>query len=98
DLGVGVGWQREEYDAAGLAFSERGRLLDHTLEDCQQLWAEPVAHYQAPELEFERIHMMPKPLQPGGVPIWVSGRINARVVSPLCRFGLRSLPCGGRAS
>ena len=35
DLGVGVGWQREEYEAVGLAFEERGRLLDHTLEVCQ---------------------------------------------------------------
>ena len=32
DLGVGVGWQREEYEAAGLDFDRRGRLLDHTLE------------------------------------------------------------------
>jgi alkanesulfonate monooxygenase SsuD/methylene tetrahydromethanopterin reductase-like flavin-dependent oxidoreductase (luciferase family) len=28
DLGVGVGWQREEYDALGLDFDDRGRLLD----------------------------------------------------------------------
>src|SRR5256885_11698529 len=30
DLGVGIGWQREEYEAAGLDFGQRGRLLDHT--------------------------------------------------------------------
>ena len=41
DLGVGVGWQREEYEAAGLDFDGRGRLLDHTLEVCQTLWREP---------------------------------------------------------
>ena len=97
DLGVGVGWQREEYEAAGLSFDGRGRLLDHTLEVCSALWTQPVAHYQSPELEFERIHMMPKPLQPGGVPIWVSGRINARVVSRLCRFGRRWIPWGDDA-
>jgi len=97
DLGVGVGWQREEYDAAGLDFDQRGRLLDHTLEVCTALWTQPVAHYQSPELEFERIHMMPKPLQPGGVPIWVSGRINARVVRRLCQFGRRWIPWGDDA-
>ena len=31
--------------------------------------------------------MMPKPLQPGGVPIWVSGTINPRVVRRLARSG-----------
>src|SRR5437764_10328899 len=35
DLGVGVGWQREEYEAAGLDFDHRGRLLDQTLAVCQ---------------------------------------------------------------
>ena len=97
DLGVGVGWQREEYEAAGLDFDRRGRLLDHTLEVCTALWTETAARYQSAELDFEHIHMMPKPLQPGGVPIWVSGRINARVVTRLCRFGLRWIPWGDDA-
>jgi probable F420-dependent oxidoreductase len=97
DLGVGVGWQREEYDAAGLDFGRRGRALDHTLEVCTALWTEPVARYEASELSFDRIHMMPKPLQPGGVPIWISGTVNARVVDRLCRFGLRWIPWGDDA-
>ena len=60
--------------------------------------ARPSARYESPELEFDRIHMMPKPLQPGGVPIWVSGTINARVVDRLCRFGLRWIPWGDDAA
>jgi len=98
DLGVGVGWQREEYEAAGLEFGQRGRLLDHTLEVCTALWTERVARYQSPELAFDRIHMMPKPAQPGGVPLWISGTVNARVVDRLCRFGLRWIPWGDDAS
>ena len=46
DLGVGVGWQREEYEAVGLAFEDRGRLLDHTLEVCQLLWTQQRADLQ----------------------------------------------------
>jgi probable F420-dependent oxidoreductase len=87
DLGVGVGWQREEYDAAALDFGRRGRLLDHTLEVCQTLWLENRADYSSPELTFEHIHMMPKPVQPRGVPIWVSGRATDRVARRLARFG-----------
>jgi probable F420-dependent oxidoreductase len=97
DLGVGVGWQREEYEAAGLDFDRRGRLLDHSLEVCTELWTQTVGHYESAELEFDRIHMMPKPLQPGGVPIWISGTVNARVVDRLCRFGLRWIPWGDDA-
>jgi probable F420-dependent oxidoreductase len=94
DLGVGIGWQREEYEAAGLDFGSRGRLLDLTLEVCQTLWREPRAGVDLPGLAFEAIHMMPKPRQPGGVPIWVSGRLNERVARRLARFGSGWIPWG----
>lgn len=94
DLGVGVGWQREEYDAVGLRFDDRGRLLDHTLEVCQTLWTHPRARYSSPELSFDAIHQMPKPVQSGGVPIWISGTVNKRVAQRLSRFGTRWIPWG----
>jgi probable F420-dependent oxidoreductase len=98
DLGVGVGWQREEYEAAGLPFEGRGRLLDHTLEVCQTLWRERRASYSSPELTFEHIHQMPKPVQPGGVPFWISGTIRGTTVSRLVRFGPRWIPWGPDAA
>lgn len=94
DLGVGVGWQREEYEACGLDYGRRGDLLDHTLAVCQMLWTERVADFDDDHLHFERIHAMPKPAQPGGVPIWVSGRINRRTISRLARFGTGWIPWG----
>ena len=94
DLGVGIGWQREEYAAAGLDFAVRGRLLDHALEVCQLLWSEQRADLRSPELSFEGIHMMPKPVASGGVPIWVSGTLNRHVVARLARFGAGWIPWG----
>lgn len=94
DLGVGVGWQRAEYEAAGLAFAQRGRLLDETLEMCRRLWTEP-----AVQLPTGPVHQMPKPVQPGGVPIWVSGRsTNSRVVERVVRFGSGWIPWGDDAA
>lgn len=94
DLGVGVGWQREEYEAAGLSFDGRGRLLDHTLEVCQTLWTETRASYSSPELTFDAIHQMPKPTQPGGVPLWISGTPNKAVARRLVAFGSGWIPWG----
>lgn len=94
DLGVGVGWQREEYEACGLDFGRRGDLLDHTLAVCQLLWREQVADFDDEELHLERIHSMPKPLQAAGVPIWVSGRINARTLRRVVRHGSGWIPWG----
>jgi probable F420-dependent oxidoreductase len=94
ELGVGVGWQREEYVAAGLDFETRGRLLDHSIEVCQLLWRERVANYESPELHFENIHQMPKPRQAGGIPIWVSGTVNNRVTRRLAAYGAGWIPWG----
>ncbi|WP_118915561.1 TIGR03619 family F420-dependent LLM class oxidoreductase [Mycobacterium shigaense] len=94
DLGVGVGWQREEYEACGVDFDGRGALLDETLEVCQRLWRENEVSYSSPRLSFDRIHQMPKPVQPGGVPIWVSGTSNRRVAARLARFGSCWIPWG----
>lgn len=99
DLGVGVGWQEEEYEAAGLPFARRGRLLDHTLEVCQTLWqADGAADHTSDELAFTGIHQRPKPVQPGGVPIWVSGTVNARTMRRLARFGRGWIPWGPDAA
>ena len=38
--------------------------------------------------------MMPKPVSPDGVPIWVSGTLNDRVLARLARFGAGWIPWG----
>src|SRR5438045_4076097 len=55
DLGVGVGWQREEYEAAGLDFDARGQLLDDTLAVCHELWTQPVVVHRSRFLDFDDI-------------------------------------------
>ncbi|MBW2241932.1 MAG: TIGR03619 family F420-dependent LLM class oxidoreductase [Deltaproteobacteria bacterium] len=97
DLGVGVGWQKEEYEAAGLAFETRGDLLERSLEICQTFWREGRASYDDDDLHFQNAHMMPKPLQPGGIPIWVSGRMSARLLRRIVRFGSGWIPWGDDA-
>jgi hypothetical protein len=37
---------------------------------------------------------MPKPVQPGGIPVWVSGTVNKRVARRLSNFGTRWIPWG----
>jgi len=97
DLGVGVGWQREEYDAAGLDFAARGRLLEHCLEVCTTLWTEQRASHHSDLLHFDNIHMMPKPLQPS-LPVWVSGTVNRPAMQRLAKFGAGWLTWGPAAT
>jgi probable F420-dependent oxidoreductase len=94
DLGVGVGWQREEYEAAGLPFEVRGKLLDETLAVCQTLWRDLPASFSGDYLSFDKIYCVPQPVQPGGVPLWVSGTLNPRVLERIVRFGHGWIPWG----
>lgn len=97
DIGVGVGWQRQEYEAAGMQFDGRGRTLDRSLEVCQTLWSQESASFQSDDLSFEGIHCNPKPLQQGGVPFWISGTLNKNVLRRIGRFGAGWIPWGDDA-
>ena len=95
DLGVGTGWQREEYDAQGLSFENRGQLLDDTLAACRVLWRDTPAALESPTLSFHDIYCMPKPVQSGGVPIWVAGTLHARNLARLVEYGAGWIPIMG---
>jgi alkanesulfonate monooxygenase SsuD/methylene tetrahydromethanopterin reductase-like flavin-dependent oxidoreductase (luciferase family) len=70
DLGVGVGWLREEFEAVGLStFDDRGRVTDEMLPLLRRLWTGgPVAH-AGPSFEFEELTVNPK----ADVAIFVGG-------------------------
>src|SRR5215210_6775464 len=40
-LGVGVGWQRSEYESLGVPFEERGRRIDEAIPRVRGYWAGP---------------------------------------------------------
>ena len=63
-LGVGAGHVEEEFDALGVSFAERGRLLDAAIDAVRSLFADEWA---------SGLGQRPRPLQPGGPPIWVGG-------------------------
>ena len=49
----------------------------------------------SPTLSFHDIYCEPKPLQPGGVPLWVAGTLHARNLDRLVRYGDAWIPIMG---
>ena len=94
ELGVGVGWQSAEYRAVGVDFAARGRVLDQLLEACRQLWTMPEASFDGDGFSLAGIHAMPKPVQAGGVPVWIGGRARPVVARRLARYGAGWIPWG----
>ena len=73
ELGVGSGWQIEEYRAVGVPYEERGRRLDETIEAMRACWGPNPARYDGTHIAFGAAKVDPKPVQSGGVPVVVGG-------------------------
>ncbi|MDQ1373735.1 MAG: hypothetical protein QOJ09_1073 [Actinomycetota bacterium] len=71
-LGVGVGWLREEFDAIGVPFDERGPRTDESIDALRALWSQPDSTFHGRFFDFERAKSYPKPVQ-ATVPIVIGG-------------------------
>ncbi|WP_043358812.1 LLM class F420-dependent oxidoreductase [Belnapia sp. F-4-1] len=76
ELGIGVGWLREEFDALGVPFAERGRRADEYVGAMRALWREDGASFAGRFVSFEGVTCDPKPLA-RTVPIIVGGHSEA---------------------
>jgi len=72
DLGIGVGWLREEFDALGVPFEARGARTDEYVEALRVLWSETEAEFHGDFVDFEPVYCQPKPTQQP-IPILVGG-------------------------
>ncbi len=77
ELGIGAGWLRQEWTAAGLDPSTRGRRLDEALAVCKRLWSEEVVEHHGEFFDFEPVMFEPKPVQKPWPPIHVGGESEA---------------------
>ena len=75
-LGVGVGWLREEFDAIGVPFGERGARTDDAVAALRALWTQDAATYHSEFTNFTDCVLRPHPVQPS-IPIHVGGHSDA---------------------
>ncbi len=69
DIGLGLGWQKEEYDASGIPWEGRYTRLEEQIRVCRTLWADAPAGFAGKTVEFDRIHAYPRPVQ-RDLPVW----------------------------
>lgn len=77
-LGLGIGWQREEYAAVGARFERRGLRLEEGIAAMRALWRDRPASYAGETVAFDRVHSLPQPTR-GGVPVVLGGNSAAAV-------------------
>jgi probable F420-dependent oxidoreductase len=76
ELGIGVGWMREEFDALGVPWERRGARNDEYVAAMRALWAGPHAEYHGEFVDFAPVTCSPRPVQPA-IPVLVGGETSA---------------------
>ena len=71
-LGIGVGWMREEFDAIGTPFDDRGPRTDDYVGAMRALWSQDKPTYHGEFANFDNVYCRPQPVN-GSVPIIVGG-------------------------
>jgi probable F420-dependent oxidoreductase len=77
EVGIGAGWLRQEWSAAGLDPATRGRRLDEALAVCKRLWSEEQVEHHGEFFDFPPVAFEPKPIQRPWPPIHVGGESEA---------------------
>ena len=82
------GWNRDEYDALGVPWEDRGARLDEHLAILDLVLKQSPATYHGRFYDFTDIYIEPKPVQPGGITIWAAGdRMTKKVVERIVKYG-----------
>jgi len=75
-VGVGGDYPRE-FAACGVPLNERGQRVTEAIEIMRKYWTGKRFDYDGKIFQIKDADMLPTPVQPGGPPIWVSGRQDA---------------------
>jgi probable F420-dependent oxidoreductase len=94
DLGVGTGWQREEFVEPGMGFVGRTARMDDAVRACRALWEQPPpVSLTLPTITFTDVWSAPRPVQ-SRVPIWYGGQLTTAMIERIATLGDGWLPLG----
>jgi alkanesulfonate monooxygenase SsuD/methylene tetrahydromethanopterin reductase-like flavin-dependent oxidoreductase (luciferase family) len=92
DLGVGYGRAKEpaaehEFKILGLDPSARMKMSEELIQVMRRLWREKDVSHEGKFTSFEHVTIEPKPVQPGGVPIWIASNNVEPGLKRVARLG-----------
>jgi probable F420-dependent oxidoreductase len=75
-LGVGIGWQAEEFAAIGVPFERRAQRTREYIDVMRKLWSDGVATHHGEFVNFDQAGSYPKPPQGAKLPVIFGGESN----------------------
>jgi probable F420-dependent oxidoreductase len=76
DLGIGIGWLEEEFDAVNVPWPQRGKRTDEYIAVMRSLWEDDASSFSGDVYDLPECRMYPKPVQ-APLPIHVGGESDA---------------------
>jgi len=73
DVGLGLGWSREEFAAVGVPYERRGARAEEFLACLRAIWAENVVDFRGEFYEIGPARVEPRPLQRPHPPLLLGG-------------------------
>jgi probable F420-dependent oxidoreductase len=90
-----VSWHRDEYQALGVPFEKRGRLLDEQLAAWETLWRDSPASFSGEHYRFDDVWLEPKAWRDDGPRLWLGGEtVHPRLLQRIVRYAHGFHPLG----
>jgi probable F420-dependent oxidoreductase len=90
-----VSWHRDEYEALGVPFEQRGALLDEHLAAWDGLWRDTPSSFDGAHYAYEDVYLEPKAWRPEGPRLWLGGEsVHPRLLRRIVRYGHGFHPLG----
>lgn len=77
DVGLGTGWQSQEFEATGVTMDRRGARADDYLRALHAIWTDDVVEYDGEFYRVPRSSIEPRPVQSPHPPILMGGAAPA---------------------
>lgn len=84
-LGVGLGWNKVEYDGLGMPFGNRAKRFSEQIDVMRELWSQRVVEYRGDFHNFDSSGINPEPIQ-RPIPVWI-GAMKEVAVRRAARVG-----------
>jgi alkanesulfonate monooxygenase len=75
-MGMASGWYRREFNAIGVPFEQRGKIMDENLDILKRFWTEHMVAAKFRNYDIPAGVMYPKPVQKPRPPILIGGYVD----------------------
>ena len=75
-VAIGVGWMKEQFDALGAPFKDRGRRVTEMVNAMRHMWTEDEVDFTGEFYDLHHFKLYPKPTR-GTIPVWFAGYSEA---------------------